>query len=85
MSGKKKEKVKIGEEITAGKDGKQTQRKDIEIDPPKPAEKAEVAPAIEPEQIVTVRGTSVGGTRQMVKSEYDKWQKEQNKTSDNEK
>jgi len=36
-----------------------------EVEPTPPA-------AIVPEQIVTRRGTSVGGTRQMTKPEYDK-------------
>ena len=35
------------------------------------AEKAP-APALEPEQIVTRRGTAVHGTTRMTKSEYDK-------------
>ncbi len=37
----------------------------------KPKAEATPPPAIVPEQVVTRRGTSVGGTRTMVKSEYD--------------
>lgn len=36
-------------------------------------------PAIVPEQIVKVRGTSVGGTRSMTKTEFDEYQKSQGK------
>ena len=35
----------------------------------------EVKPAIVPEQIITRRGTSVGGAKTMTRSEYDKQMK----------
>ena len=48
---------------------------------PKVEPKAEPAPAaaLVPEQIVTVRGTSVGGVRSMTRSEYDKFNKQRGK------
>ena len=87
VNGNKETKVKVGEEITAGKGGKKAERKDIAIDPAELEQEEQIAesePAVVPESTVTVRGTSVGGTRQMTKSEYDKWDAETNgpKTDD---
>ena len=76
-----KKKVKVGKEKALPKDHKKVPDKDIMGDPPeeKEGEKVESKPAHVPETMVTVRGTAVGGTRKMTKSEHDKWCEEQRK------
>lgn len=68
MAGKKKAKVGVKKTLT---DEGKTESTDIEEEVVE-EEVAAPKPAIVPEDIVTRRGTSVGGTRKLLRSDYNK-------------